>query len=520
MVRDIERGGALCAAVLFAGAAWFALAQAQTPNGQGANVNVNGNMNGVMYANMNRNDNAGGDQPSSGRVSTNTNLDAHGPADWSETEAEDSAPSVRWTEVPPVYGFTNARVVKLRASADASSTVVATLDVPFEPESVEILEGARDHMRVVLRGRGAGGAGVEDVEGWVEWGAVLPHVTALVLDAQSGEVLRRVPLEAGVTSVAFSPDGRRAVFHGAGGRFAYEVDAEDYSPLRALEAGANESFGSVFYDAEAGGVLAPLLSQKYGPHGAPEWTLDILRAGDGAAGESAAQSVTNMKADRFVVAPDGLTGFAVRVHTSRQGVDAEKLKATVRVFNLRTLQPANSFTLEGGDMGFGMDALAFNGDGSELYLMLSGEQQRVAVFDTRTGARVREIPLGVAESGSIFFAQENQSGDSLLLKLWDHGGESGATSRAVWLAGEKLTAAGAGIDRFIEAGGERFAVNEEGTRLFKLDGDNRVRSKHKIDRPDIKLRKEEGNILTVHGFAASPDGKHLILFLAVPEDGC
>jgi hypothetical protein len=71
----------------------------------------------------------------------------------------------------------------------------------------------------------------------------------------------------------------------------------------------------------------------------------------------------------------------------------------------------------------------------------------------------------------------------------------------------------------VEAAGKRFAVNQDGTRLYKLDTNNRIQKRFVIERPERLKDADNGNGLSVFGLSASPDGKHLILFVGM-EHGC
>ena len=76
-----------------------------------------------------------------------------------------------------------------------------------------------------------------------------------------------------------------------------------------------------------------------------------------------------------------------------------------------------------------------------------------------------------------------------------------------------------GVDYAVEADGARYALNDDATLLFKLDADNRVRERIRIERPEAKYNETITKELTVIRFVASPDGKYLIIFLGV-VDGC
>jgi hypothetical protein len=70
-----------------------------------------------------------------------------------------------------------------------------------------------------------------------------------------------------------------------------------------------------------------------------------------------------------------------------------------------------------------------------------------------------------------------------------------------------------------EAAGARYALNDAGTRLFKLDGDGRIAERIKLARPESKHRPKATEDFTVMGLHTSPDGKHIVIFFGIP-DGC
>jgi hypothetical protein len=125
------------------------------------------------------------------------------------------------------------QTVTLRSGPDAGAAVVETVAMN-EFEGVEILEAGRERLRVKIAANAdaEGGTRVRDTEGWAGWDEVTPYASAIVVDAEGGEVLGRIPLVSAVGSVAFSPDGnarpllqhgravaaREGSSHGPGGR--------------------------------------------------------------------------------------------------------------------------------------------------------------------------------------------------------------------------------------------------------------------------------------------------------------
>jgi hypothetical protein len=135
-----------------------------------------------------------------------------------ECEQPENAPgqSVKFGPVEPMNGYTNAGIITLRESADASSKVVAKIKAE-DSGQVSILDATRDYLYVrVTANDNSGDESAEakrEYEGWTTWGSVVTDTSAIVLDAETGEIVSRVPFgDAVISSVAFSPDGSRAIF--------------------------------------------------------------------------------------------------------------------------------------------------------------------------------------------------------------------------------------------------------------------------------------------------------------------
>jgi len=88
-----------------------------------------------------------------------------------------------------------------------------------------------------------------------------------------------------------------------------------------------------------------------------------------------------------------------------------------------------------------------------------------------------------------------------------------------WATAHGHMKADVGIAYAVEANGKGYAINQDGTQLFKLDKDNHIRERITISRPERFKGASMGNDLTVFGLSASPDGKRLIMFLGI-EHGC
>ena len=88
-----------------------------------------------------------------------------------------------------------------------------------------------------------------------------------------------------------------------------------------------------------------------------------------------------------------------------------------------------------------------------------------------------------------------------------------------WAGANGLVAAERGVDYVTEAEGKRYAVNEDGTRLFKLDSKNHIEERITIARPELYKGATSIDGLSVFGFHASRDGKRLIMLVGI-HSGC
>jgi len=486
---------------------WYVLAQNRTSAARDTNMNVKGE-----------------GQPATEEIKSVSQA-----ATSAEDEAQAVASSVKWATLTSLGGYANAKQVALHSHGEADSPVVATIYAE-ENDAVEILDSTRDFLLVKFPADGGIGDGTRehDYKGWVKWGVVMPYMTAIVLDAETGETVGRVPLAEDMSSVTYSPDGKRALFH-YGRRYgdferpavAYEVDTQRYTLMRTLEAtgraNSRTNIGELFYGPSDGHLYAPVWDfDKWPPPRAPLSVLDFVRVGEGG---SAGERVGAVEAGsrNFAVSPDGLTGFVVRKKYDQTGA-AVFDAVEVDVIDLKTLSVRHSFALDGID-SYGSDALAISRDGTKLFLKNSGNTGDIVVIDARTGRRVRDIPFRYPQDHWAGFSQNSLVGDSLLVTVWQPKDEHSGVPYGVWLEEGKQTVAGRKIAFALEANGRRYAVNASGTHLFKLDKNNRIHTKIKIARPDIRFQKTIDDHLTVQGFAASPDGKHLIVFVGTVH-GC
>jgi DNA-binding beta-propeller fold protein YncE len=440
------------------------------------------------------------------------------PDDIKETsEAQPDAPaqSINLGPFEPVSGYANAKTVILRESPDASARVVVKLKAD-DYESVEILGATRDfiHVRFAasdgLNGREKRDS---DYEGWTDWGSVVPRMLAIILDADTGAVVAHVPLGSEFMSVAYSPDGERATFYGGpdGSTIASEFRTSDYTFTRSLSATTSSSNGTLFYAPSDGGLYLAALSRNQDYQTTPT-KLSFVRIGDG--DSITIQTELSGEAEDFAVAPDGLTGFVLHRE------DKQRNEMWVDVVDLHTFQIRNSFTLQGTDLPQVASVFVVNDDGSELYTRLNGNDDPVSVIDTRTGQLVRVLSFDSKTKDYWYFDRGDLVGDSLLLRIWNQDEDEMHTPpHAFWLGSSGRVAAEQGISSAVQAGNTRYAVNDKGTRLLKLDSNNHIRARFAIERPDLRKGADDGAGLSVFGLSASPDGKRLILFLGI-EDGC
>ncbi|MCA1849550.1 MAG: hypothetical protein LC672_00505, partial [Acidobacteria bacterium] len=154
----------------------------------------------------------------------------------SAAQEDESSQLLRVVPVEQAYGFASAKTVVLRESPDRSAPVVVKLKTA-DYENVEILDATRDFLKVRFTANYGSDGGIErekDYEGWANWGSITPNMSAIVLDADTGEVVSRVPLKGEFMSVAFSPDGGRAIFYGGpvDSTIACEAKTSDYTFTR------------------------------------------------------------------------------------------------------------------------------------------------------------------------------------------------------------------------------------------------------------------------------------------------
>lgn len=426
----------------------------------------------------------------------------------SETAPPEILPgrSISFGPFKPITGYANAPTLILRASADRNAPIVARVQQgSYEP--LEIIGATAEflHVRVVLNSGTAQLAteGRQEYTGWATWDSVSPEMSAIVIDTETGAVVSRVPLTDGLASVIYSPDGSRALFtseQSGVSQIAYEVRTSDYTLTRSLLSPENETFSALFYAPASGDLYARVYaSQKE----------NLVRLGDGGAVNGMSDLDPNL-----IVSTDGRVGLVAR----REAGDAPT-ELTIEMLDLTTLGVRNTFKIRGENLPDNGSGLVLSSDGAKLYLRPSETSGEISVLDTRNGQLLSLLP-GSATAGWSYFGRDSILGDSVLLKVWnENGDEMHDAPTRYWISNGKRMLAQSGIDYVVEAGGNRYAVNEEGTQLLKLNDNNRIQQRFIISRPDRRADATMGNELTVFGISASPDGKRLIVFMGMAS-GC
>ncbi|HEX8891129.1 MAG TPA: hypothetical protein VF779_18420 [Pyrinomonadaceae bacterium] len=434
----------------------------------------------------------------------------------SQPKQEDSSIlSVKWSSPEALSGYANVKTITLRDTPDADASIISKFKVD-DYESVEILGASDGFLHVRFPGRESPNSGAtareQTYEGWTLWGSVVPDLTAIVLEAETGKVVARLPLNPGVDSVTFSPDGARATFYGTGVDSACEVMTSDYKVSRCLSSPSlNTSFKPLFYGPSDGALYSAVITRGEGNENLTT-SLNVMRLGDNEASKIPAE--ISSRAEDFAVSPDDSRGFVLHRE------DRDRQEMTVDVVDLATFKIRNSFTLHGTDLPTTSDTFVVNRDGTELFARLYTEGSAVSVIDTETGNIKRVLSFNALPRDYWYFDGSDLIGDSLLLRVWnqDHD-EMHSLPHTFWLGSNGRVAAQKGIYWVAQGGDTRYAVNAQGTKLFKLDVNNRIRESLNIDRPEFRQGLTSEKDLGTFGLSASPDGKRLILFVGV-EDGC
>lgn len=428
-------------------------------------------------------------------------------------EQDENYFGVSFSELPEVLtnGYTNAEIVTLREGPHANSTVRAVLKTAHE--YVEILGATRDylHVRFLAANATSDEKGREkDLVGWVAWGEVMPSVSAIVLDAENGKLVSRLPFtdnESGPFSISFSADNSHAVFYG--GQHIYEVSTEDYTLKRSFKMQLKTSAyvtNSFFYGSTDDTLYAALHLNHSEP--ASESLLNIIRVTGPK--EAPALPEISEQSTGFALSPDTRTGFILHAAKTENVEDEIEKEMLIDVLDLQSMRVSNTLKLRGENVPTSPSEIVTNMDGSNLYASLFPSKEVISVIETNTGRVLREFPAGTMKEQAQSLKQHDLVGDSLLFRIW---GDDSHETHSVWLDGGKTSKAQRGIDYAVEANGVRWAVNNSGTRLFKLGEANRIGEKLWIDRPDVRLNPGNAESLGVYHLFASPDGKHLILII-------
>lgn len=409
----------------------------------------------------------------------------------------------------PVLGYVNTKTVVLRESADASASVVKRLKMN-DYSDAEVLDATRDFLHVRFAPSVSGSADQENreqtYEGWTTWEAVVPDMSAIVLDTQTGRVVARLPLNQKFWTVArYSSDGSRALFRSSDS--IYEVRTSGYTLSRSLKLSGDGELEAVFYGATDDQLYAAIRA------GNPDEKLTLVRIKDDGSTDKLMEIAETGAG--FAISPDARTGFIIHQ------LESPGYQVKISAVDLQTFSVRNSFTLQGdGYHSLHSHDVVTNHDGSELYVRLSHTEDAISVIDTRTGRRERELNGELSAHSWVNFGRVSLVGDSVLISYCDAGDdETKGCERILWVNRNGATPVEQNIAYAVEAGGERFALNSDGTHLFKLDSKNRVQERFTIERPERRKGADNGNSLSVFGLSASPDGKRIIMFIGM-EHGC
>jgi hypothetical protein len=402
----------------------------------------------------------------------------------------------------PVAGVPSRSQVPLRRGPSPRAAVVATLgDVP-DGELLRISRISGEFCR----------ARFGDVEGWARLGDALPTTMAVVLDPRTGATVARVPLGPGQTSVAFSPDGSRAVLHGCSPVIgdecaALELRTSDFAPTRAIRpdarGGPQPDVLAVFYGGPDGAPYAVL----GGSSDAAIKRIAIVRVHEPNA--PAEPPVLVAIGSAFQASADGRVGFLL----DPEGLspDAEHDGPTFRVIDLGRLETRSIIRLPAERLfDFARDFVP-SADGSELFLL--GDIGHLRVLDVATGKIVREIPTGWATSGDDAWLKELCSGGRSHLLTAD-GFAGDLPEGAWWVDGGRLRRGPANVAAAADAGAARYGVDRDARRLYSLGRDAKALLVRAIARPDAGAGQPR---LLPSALVATPNGARLILLLADPE---
>ena len=428
------------------------------------------------------------------------------------------APLIKYGPIKSLNGYVSVETLKLRASSQADSAIVAKLETN-DYRSVEILEATPDFLRVRAEGEESGKGALKTYEGWATWREVVPFSSAIVLDTETGRVVARMPLPDGTNLgyASFSPDGSHAILYTPFGETPCEVSTSDYKLTRCLDVPKSVSVESFFYGPTDDTLYAvarlgqesPAAEKEGGTLNAP---LSLVRVGETAETARELSGATT----GFLLSRDGSTGFITHEKTG----DASMLE----VFDTVTQAIRNIIRLEAPYVITQPAEVIINRDGSVLYSTgeqcEDGESQMLSLIDTRSGQSVGEVKIGTTDAG--WYPDQNMVvGDALFFRVWDaQEAQEHSVAKGIWVNEKGVrTPAEEGIAYAVEAGGARFGLDENGTQLFKLDEKNGIRERHQIPRPELDGQPEGIDSLGIYNILSSPDGKRLIIVMG-QMDGC
>src|SRR5947209_13909312 len=229
-------------------------------------------------------------------------------------QQDDSIQSIKFGAVEPIAGNANVRTILLRDVPDVNAPVASRIKVG-EYESADILGASGNSLHVKFSaGDGSynGVARENDYEGWTDWRSVVPEMSAVVMDAETGAVVARVPLSEDTNSVTFLPNGSHAIFFSDSyARVAYEVQTSDYSLTRSLTSTASNYFGRLSYAyAPKGNSLYATVYVQDSPPYSRNAKVSLIRIGDGTANTQTGISASGI--ETFVISPDGSKGLLLK----------------------------------------------------------------------------------------------------------------------------------------------------------------------------------------------------------------
>lgn len=430
---------------------------------------------------------------------------------------DEPIPSIKFGPIEPMTGYVNTKILLLRESADVNAPIKARLK-NSDYTQLLVLGATPDflHIKITINDAANYGAkeGETDIEGWTTWDSVVMELSAIVLDAETGQVVSRVPLHDGLFSVTFSPDGSRALFFRNSdsiGSTADEVRTSDYTLTRSLSSTDNFNLGTLFYGPAGGDLYAAVQVPNASPSLSHDGKAYLMRLGEGGAEQVPLDF--RLGEINFGISRDELLGFILQ----REEGNSDELM--VDVIELSSMKVRNTFVLKGDIFPSDSTDFVLNRDGSELYVQLTRDASAISVIDTRNGQFLREIQASPLLE-QAYFGPQSLLGDSLLLRVWNEEGDGiYSTSHMYWAGANGIVAAERGVDYVAEAEGKRYAVNNDGTRLFKLDSKNHIEERIRIARPELHKGATSTDGLGVFGFHASRDGKRLIMFIGI-HSGC